>query len=95
MSVTDELAQAITQMKVVEFRYKGNWRSAEPHAVGYSNRGVLTLCAWQLSGGSGQDWRDFHVEQMLDVTVTEENFDGPRDGYNPSDKTMSTLICAL
>jgi hypothetical protein len=95
MNQTDMICQAIEQMRVIEFRYKASWRSAEPHTVGYNNRSVLTLCAWQRSGGSGQSWRDFHVNLMSDLIVTDESFDGPREGYNPSDSTLSNVLCTL
>jgi hypothetical protein len=95
VSATDLLCQAIEQMLVAEFRYKGSWRSVEPHALGYNRRGTLTLCAFQLSGGSGKDWRDFHVDLMTDITISNEAFCAPRDGYNPQDSTLTNIIAAL
>lgn len=89
------ICQAILEMRVIEFRYKGSWRLAEPHALGLGPTAKIILCAWQLTGGSGQGWRDFHVDLINDVTVTDELFDGSRPGYNPSDKTLTTLICAI
>lgn len=89
------ICDAIKGMKVIEFRYKGAWRSVEPHALGINARGKLTLCAWQLTGGSGADWRDFHFDLIGDVVVTNEEFDGPRPGYNPCDKTLVSVICSI
>lgn len=89
------ICDAITSMKIVEFRYKGSWRTAEPHALGYNQRGKLTLCAWQLSGGSGADWRDFHVELISEFIVTDDTFQEPRPGFNPCDKTLSTVVCSV
>lgn len=95
MAEADVLVESIDKMRVIEFHYKGSWRSAEPHTLGYNKKGILTLCAWQLAGGSGEAWRDFHVDFMSDITLTTESFDEPRDGYNPSDHTMSNIIRAL
>lgn len=89
------VVEAIANMKLLEFRYRGSWRLVEPHALGYNRRGVLTLCAWQLSGGSAEDWRDFHVDLMTDVVVTNDTFEGPRDGYNPNDSTLSSILARL
>lgn len=91
----DLICQAIAAMNVIEFRYKGSWRTAEPHALGHNSRGKLTLCAWQIAGGSGADWRDFHVELITEVINTGDTFDEPRPGFNPSDKTLSTVICSV
>jgi hypothetical protein len=95
VSITEIIREGIERMQVVEFRYKGSFRSAEPHTLGYSRRGMLTLCAWQLTGGSGEAWRDFHVELMQDVTLKSEHFDGPRPGYNPCPTTLTNLICTI
>lgn len=86
---------AIDGRRILEFMYDGALRRAEPHLLGNNQTGKLTLSAWQLSGGSAVSWRAFHVARMHDAVVTEENFDGPRAGYNPNDKTMIQVICRL
>jgi predicted DNA-binding transcriptional regulator YafY len=91
----DSICAAIEAMKVIEFSYKGSWRSVEPHALGYNARDKLTLCAWQLAGGSGADWRDFHVDLIADLVIRETTFDKPRPGFNPCDKTLATVICCV
>lgn len=95
MSTTELLCEAIEQMRVIEFLYKGSFRSAEPHTLGHSKRGVLTLCAWQLSGGSAEAWRDFHVELIQGLSLTDEHFDGPRPGYNPCPTTLTNVVCTI
>lgn len=86
---------AIAKMQVVTFGYKGKVRTVEPHTLGYDTKGHLTLCGWQLSGGSGQDWRDFHTNEMTGLSVMDEEFAGPRDGYKRDDRTLQQIVCQL
>jgi len=85
----------IQNREVITFRYKGRDRVVEPHLLGYDLDGDLTLSAWQLQGGSGVDWRDFHVSKISGLATTESNFSGPRTGYNPNDSTLSHVLCCL
>lgn len=89
------ICDAIARKAVLSFRYKGAIRRVEPHTLGYDSDGDLTLSAWQLSGGSGQDWRDFHVSKLSGLATTGENFAGPRRGYNPNDSTLTRVVCRL
>jgi predicted DNA-binding transcriptional regulator YafY len=95
MSTAGTICQAIEQMRILEFRYKGTLRTVEPHTLGYSKRGILTLCAWQLAGGSAEAWRDFHVDLIDALALTAEHFDGPRPGYNPCPTTLTNLVCTI
>lgn len=90
-----QLCDAIRQRRVVRFIYKGVARTAEPHTVGYDRDGDLTLCAWQLSGGSGQGFRDFHVAKLSGLSITDQCFARPRPKYNPNDRTLSRIVCRL
>lgn len=75
--------------------YGGRLRVVEPHLLGYDNDGDLTLSAWQLSGGSGQGWRDFHVSKLTALTTGAATFAGPRPGYNRRDETIGRVVCCL
>ena len=86
---------AIANRSVISFSYTGSQRTAEPHILGYDRSGDLTISAWQLSGGSGQGWRDFHFDKMRDIALTEIQFSGARPGYNPNDPTLAQIICRL
>ncbi|WP_367275167.1 WYL domain-containing protein [uncultured Erythrobacter sp.] len=90
-----QICDAIRDRQVISFLYKGRTRTVEPHLVGYDNDGDLTLSAWQLSGGSGQGFRDFHVSKLSGLTISPQTFAGPRPGYNPNDKTLSRIVCRL
>ena len=89
------ICDAIRNRRVVQFTYERRVRSAEPHLLGYDADGDLTLSAWQLSGGSGVGWRDFHVSKLSALSITGTTFQGPRDGYNPRDTTLARVLCRL
>lgn len=89
------ICQAIAARRVIAFTYEGRLRTVEPHTLGHSTKGVLTLSAWQLSGGSATSWRDYHCNKMTNVSVTEQQFSGPRPGYNPHPTTFSSVVCRL
>jgi hypothetical protein len=93
--MTKMIEASIKGMLIVEFVYKGDWRSVEPHLLGISKKGKLCLSAFQIAGGSGQSWRAYLVEEIQNFVVTNDTFDGPRPGYNPNDSTMSSIICRL
>lgn len=90
-----QICDAIRDRRVINFYYKGRTRTVEPHLVGYDRDGDLTLSAWQLSGGSGQGWRDFHVSKLSGLSITQQTFVGARSGYNPRDSTLQRIVCRL
>jgi len=90
-----EICGAIESRNIISFRYKGVTRRVEPHLVGIDSDGDLTLSAWQLSGGSGTGFRDFHVSKLSGLAIESETFSGARKGYNPNDKTLSQIVCRL
>ena len=90
-----EICKYIQSKAIISFSYKGSVRVAEPHLLGYDADNDLTLSAWQLSGGSGQGFRDFHVSKISSVTTTGKNFAYARQGYNPNDQTLSRVLCRI
>ena len=90
-----EFCNAIHSKKIITFWCDGSLRRVEPHQVGYDHSGDLTLSAWQLSGGSGVDWRDFHIAKTSAPTITLDCFSGPRPGYNPRNRKMRRILCGL
>lgn len=89
------ICQAIPDRMVILLYCDGRPRQVEPHIVGYDSDGDLTLSCWQLSGGGGVGWRDFHVSKLGGLSITEQQFSGPRPGYNPNDKTLDRIVCRL
>lgn len=92
---TSVICDAIKNRRVLSFSYEFKTRRVEPHLLGHDKDGDLTLSCWQLSGGSGTGFRDFHVAKLTALSITEDGFEGPRRGYNPNDKTMSRILCRL
>lgn len=89
------IIEAIEEKRLLTFSYKGSLRSVEPHTLGVDTKGHETLCAWQLSGGSGVGFRDFHAAEMSNVQVSELEFSGPRQGYKRGDSSMSRIYAQL
>lgn len=88
------ICDAIRDKKCLQFRYKNEVRTVEPHLLGYDSDGDLTLSAWQVSG-TRPDWRDFHVAKISGLATTGGSFSGPRPGYNPRDETIDRIVCRL
>jgi predicted DNA-binding transcriptional regulator YafY len=95
MILRDTICTAIKERKILRFTYEGRVRMTEPHLLGYDDDGDLTLSAWQLSGGSGQGWRDFHVSKLSLLAIVEGHSEAPRPGYNPRDQTIDWVVCCL
>ena len=99
MTVRDTICEAISAKRLIRFWYPGSrpsYRTVEPHLLGVDEAGDdVTLSAFQVEGGSGNAWRDFHVSKITQLTVLEQTFSAPRQGYNARDTTMSRIICRI
>lgn len=93
--IQNTICEAIQEKRLLTFNYLGRARLVEPHLLGYDSDGDLTLSAWQLSGGSGVGWRDFHVSKSAGVSIVEGPSGAPRPGYNPRDETIESIVCRL
>ncbi|HZW81203.1 MAG TPA: WYL domain-containing protein [Candidatus Deferrimicrobiaceae bacterium] len=85
MVVDQELDQmlrsAITNKRLLQFKYKGHERIVEPHDYGIQNGTVRLLC-WQIGGRSGSripGWRIVDIDGMHDFEVLDKHFAGNRD----------------
>ena len=96
MSTPSELiCEAIENKNIIIFVYLGSQRVVEPHLLGINKSDHLILRAWQLSGGSGQGWRPFRLDRLSGLVIIEDNFPGPRSGYNSDDSNMLSIRCRL
>lgn len=93
--IENDACRAIGERKIVTFYYDGTLRTVEPHLVGYDHDGDLTLSAWQLSGGSGRGFRAFHLRNATAFSITQQNFERPRPGYNRNDRSIGRFLCRL
>ena len=108
VATADQITDAIRNKKVCVIYYNGDepggkgLRVIEPVAYGYSKKGNPVLRAWDREGASHKaylgkkplpSWRFFRVDKMEFIRPTQEVFNEPRPGYNPSgDKSMERMI---
>ncbi|MBO0341014.1 WYL domain-containing protein [Flagellimonas profundi] len=94
----DLISEAIENQKIIEFDYDGYSRTVEPHCLGVSTAGNTVLRAYQVDGFSSSGrmgWKLYDLNNADGLEILTETFNGPRDGYNPDDKAMDEIICAL
>lgn len=89
------ICDAIKNKSILKLRYNNSIRTCEPHLLGYDSTNDLTLSAWQLTGQSGEGWRDYHVSKASGISITEKSFATARADYNQKDKTIVRVVCAL
>lgn len=95
MNVSGQIVAAIQSREILEVFYKGEWRTLEPYLLGYNQKNNLCLSAFQTSGGSGSDWRAYLLSSIAEVRQTGSYCEGIRDGYNPADSTMHSILAAV
>lgn len=92
------LCDAMNTMRLVTFTYHGYDRVVEPHTYGIDGRGHEALRGFQVRGGSESrelGWKLFHVKEMGGLSVSQDTFGGPRQGYKRGDNTFSLIRCQL
>ena len=71
----------------------------EPHCYGVSRDRKELLRAYQIGGhsksGQSEGWKLFRLDDVIDLSVTDDSFQGPCPLYNPNDKAMATVYCCL
>jgi hypothetical protein len=50
---------------------------------------------WQVSGSSGEGWRNFLFSGVSELAMTEEMFSASRADYNPDDPSFTRIVCRL
>ena len=89
------ICRAIREMRVLTFSYEYKMRSVEPYALYYTKDGDDPLLeAWQLSGGSAVDWRDFHLAKLSAPTITDTHF-SKRTGYRLESPRRGRVLCQV
>ena len=92
MALINTIYEAIGARRILSFTYKGEERTAAPYIVGYDDRHNLMLSAVQMSGGSGDGFRTFKVEDLSSVNKTERRFSPTHPDYNPRDPYFSHIL---
>ncbi len=75
------IINAIQERLLLTFNYKGKTRVVEPHTYGVQHNGNESLSAWQLSGGSGEDFRLYILSDMTAIVPQGEPFEDERPAY--------------
>ena len=96
--MNQEIIDAIENKNVIEFYYEGELRVVEPHCYGETISGNEGLRAFQVDGyiSTGKfGWKMYDLGKADDITVTDDQFDEPRPGYQRGDKGMSDIYSEL
>ncbi|AGR77473.1 hypothetical protein A7H1H_1173 [Aliarcobacter butzleri 7h1h] len=93
------IREAIANKQLLEFIYNDKRRVVEPYTFGCSHKGDDTLSAFQIEGGSNSSrdlgWRQFILENIESLVISETSFNDIRDGYNPNDSRMSEIYITI
>ena len=93
------ICEAIRARRLLIFGYGDRVPVVEPHAYGLSSAEHEVLSAWLRPGHSRGEpeggWRTYRVDQMRELQMLDERFDGPRAGYNPDDARMLRVFCRI
>jgi predicted DNA-binding transcriptional regulator YafY len=85
-STGEVIHQALTERRVLLFKYHGYERRVEPHALGRVTENRPALLGWQELGGSASEpppgWRTFLLAEMESVKLLRQTF-APRPDYRP------------
>ena len=74
------LLKAISEKKLVKFRFRNKVRIAEPHDYGVQ-KGKIRLFCYQVRGQSSEPlpgWRWIEVPEISDLEILSETFPGSR-----------------
>jgi hypothetical protein len=98
-NVNRTICDAVAELAVIEFSYRGLSRIAEPYCHGISRAGNEVLRAYQVQGDSESNdpfgWRLYEVNQMSGLRKTDATFEPARLGYNPNDSQMTSIHCKV
>ena len=89
------LQKAIRNNEVVAFTYLNIPMIVEPHTLGLSDDGQITLTGWKISGGSRMGWQDFLIDKIRGASPTGLYFRNPRVDYNPNKTTMKHILAHI
>jgi predicted DNA-binding transcriptional regulator YafY len=95
----DTICEAIENKQSLSFTYERLPRTVEPHKVGRTTAGNVVLSGYQTGGQSHSNsipyWRLYKLSKIKDLSVLDEDFDGPRPRYKPTDKRMRRIYCKI
>lgn len=96
--MNQEIIKAIQNQNVIQLNYDGEQRIIEPHCYGLTTAGNEGLRAFQIAGYSSTGklgWKMYDLGKADSITITQNQFEGPRQGYQTGDKGMSEIFAQL
>lgn len=91
------LSAAMRARRALSLRYSGAWRVVQPHALGHTARGRLSLLAWQVTDErreSGEEgWRLFDLGRVEALEPRRDVF-RPRGGTGPRSPIVRPIASA-
>ena len=99
MGTGDLICEAIRSKKLLQFSYGNHLRVVEPHVFGQDSAARDILSAYLVGGysESGKEpyWRFYLLSNIPLLTILNEHFPGPRQGFNPKDPRIVKVYCCL
>lgn len=96
--IDDLIQTAIMSKNIMEFRYQGYHRTAEPHLFGI-HKGRKQLLAYQTAGQSASGnipgWRRVNVDEMSLAKVTSQTFAGQRPYLSGEHSDFDTILAVV
>lgn len=94
------ICRAINERRLIRLTYGWGNRIVEPHAYGLNDNGHELLRVFQTSGASDSGepygWKLLRCDEITSLTVLEDHFSDPRQGYRRGDKAIGEQIyCEL
>jgi len=99
MSSVKLICEAIRKRALLEFLYGDRRRVVAPYCCGVSARGADVLRAVQLRGESASGGLNFgklwSVDKIESLRILDEAFTPDDPDYNPKDRAMIRIYCAI
>lgn len=98
MTVRETLCSATRSKHVVDFTYDGHERRVEPYVVWKDSKDEWQLGGWSVGfskSGTEPPWRDYALNKITAVSITDESFDGNRPGYNRNANRYEHACCKV
>jgi hypothetical protein len=97
-SLIDTVREAIAGRRLIAMHYPGHDRLVEPHILGVTVAGHEALSGYQVAGTAGshlRGWKNFVLDEVGELAVTEATFARARSDYNPDDPSFALVLARL
>lgn len=94
----ETILKAIEKQLLLELYYDGAIRIVEPHCYGLTTKGNEAIRAFQVGGYSSSGkmgWKLYDLSKASSISLLDEKFNYPRDGYRSGDSAMSIIYTQL